>query len=72
MSVLLLYKIWVKDLEADGFILNQYYLCVANNMVNRHHIKLAWHVYNLKVSHKDPFETTIFAAYLESIYGEKL
>ena len=71
-SVLLFYNIWVKDVGADVFILNQYKLCVANNMVNRHQIKLSWHVYNFKVSHKDPFETTMFAAYLNSIFGEKL
>ena len=71
-SVLLFYNIRVKYLGADGFILNQYKLCVDNNMVNRHHIKFSLHVYNFKVSHKDPFETTIFAAYLKSIYGEKL
>jgi len=31
-----------------------------------------WHVDDLKVSHKDPFEITKFATYLSSIYGKKL
>ena len=53
------------------FILNPYDLYVVNNMVNGHQMKVAWYVNNSKVSHKDPFETTMFAAYLDSIYREK-
>ena len=33
---------------------------------------VTWHVDDLKVSHKDPFEITKFATYLSSIYGKKL
>ena len=33
---------------------------------------VTWHVYDLKVSHKDPFEITLFAHYLSTKYGEHL
>ena len=33
---------------------------------------MVWHVDDIKVSHKDPFEVTNFDQYLLIIYGEKL
>ena len=68
----MLYKMLVKYLEADGFILNQYDPCVANKMVNGHHMTVAWNANKLKVSHKDPFEITMFAPYLGLIYGKNI
>ena len=68
----MLYKMLVKYLEADGFILNQYDPCVANKMVNGHHMIVAWNTNKLKVLHKDPFEITMFATYLGSIYGDSI
>ena len=65
-------KMLVKDLEVGGFIFNPYDPCVDNKMVNVHQMKVTWHLYDLKMFHKDPFGITMFAAYLESIYGEKL
>ena len=68
-SALFLYKIIVKYLEADRFVLNTYDPFVANNMVNGHQMTVAWHVDDLKVSQKNPFLITVFTAYLDSIYG---
>ena len=45
---------------------------LRNAMINGHQMMVAWHVDDLKVSHKDPFEITKFATYLSSIYGPKL
>ena len=33
---------------------------------------VTWHVDDLKVSHEDPLQITLFAQYLAHIYGEKL
>ncbi len=41
------------DLEADGFVINDYDLCVANKMVNGTQMTVTWHIDNLKISHKD-------------------
>ena len=66
------HKMLVKDLETDRFILNPYDPCVDSNMVNGHHITVAWHVNYFKMSHKDPFGINMLAAYLKSIYGENM
>ena len=71
-SALLFYKKLRKDLEGYGFVINPYDPCVANAMINGHQMTVTWHVDDLKVSHKDPFEITKFTAYLSSIYGKKL
>jgi len=68
-SALLFYKKLQKDLEGYGFVINPYDRCVANAMINGHQMTVTWHVDDLKVSHKDPFEITKFATYLSSIYG---
>ena len=71
-SVLLFYNILVNYLETDGFIMNLYNPCGANDMVNGHHMIVLWHINNLKVLHKYPFKIIMFATYLESMYGEKM
>ena len=71
-SALLFYKKLRRDLEEYGFVINPYDPCVENAMIYGHQMTVAWHVNDLKVSHKDPFEITKFATYLSSIYGKKL
>ena len=71
-SALLFYKKLQRDLEGYGFVINPYDPCVANTTINGHQMTVAWHVDDLKVSHKDLFEITKFATYLSSIYGPKL
>ena len=71
-STLLFYKKLHKDLEGYSFVINPYDPCVVNAMINGHQMTVTWHVDDLKVSHKDPFEINKFATYLSSIYGKKL
>ena len=71
-SALLFYLKLVGDLETYGFIINPYDPCVANMIVTGSQLTVVWHVDDLKVSHKDPFEVTRFAHYLSKIYGPKL
>ena len=71
-SSLLFYKKMRKDLEAYGFVINPYDPCVANDVVESHQMTVRWHVDDLKVSHKDPYQITKFSSYILIIYGEKL
>ena len=66
------YNKLVKDLEEYGFEINPYGPCVANKTTNRKQMTVTWHVDDLKLSHKEPFQITKFASYLSSIYGVKL
>jgi hypothetical protein len=59
-STLLFYKKLVADLESDGFVLNPYAPCVANKVVDGKQMTVCWHVDDLKVSHCDPAQVTIF------------
>ena len=71
-SALLFYKHPVAALEKYGFKVNPHDPCVANADINSSQMTVTWHVNDLKVSHKDPFEITKFVEYLFSVYGEKL
>eukprot|EP00804_Cyclotella_cryptica_P004278 CCRYP_013488-RB/>CCRYP_013488-RB protein AED:0.37 eAED:0.20 QI:0/-1/0/1/-1/0/1/0/257 len=68
-SALLFYLKLRKDLEAFGFVVNEYNPCVANKMVNGSQMTVVWHVDDLKVSHKDRKEITKLLVYLGQIYG---
>ena len=46
--------------------------CVANADINGSQMTVTFHVDDLKVSHKDPFEVTKFATFLSKVYGKKL
>jgi hypothetical protein len=59
-SALLFYRKLVSDLESDGFMLNTYGSCVANKIVNGKQMTVCWHVNDLKVSHCDSNQVTIF------------
>ncbi len=48
------------DLEADGFVVNDYDPCAANKIVNGTQMTVKWYVDNLKVSHKDQAEIDKF------------
>ena len=52
------------DIKAYGSKVNPYDPCVDNDDLNGHQITVTWHVDDLKVSHKDPFEITKFAHHL--------
>ncbi len=68
-SALLFYRKLVEDLESNGFKLNPYDPCVANKTVNGKQMNVCWHVDDLKVSHIDPNEVTIFGNWLSKTYG---
>jgi hypothetical protein len=68
-SALLFHKKLVANLESDGFLLNPYNSCVANKVVNRKQMTVCWHVDNLKVSHCNPNQVTIFGEWLSKKYG---
>ena len=71
-SALQFYLNFRSDIKAYGFKVNPYDPCVANADLYGHQITVIWHVDDLKVSHKDPFEITKFAHYLSLQYGKKL
>ena len=51
-AALLYYECFVCDIMAIGFKLNPYDPCVANKTVHGKQLTIAWHVDDLKVSHK--------------------
>ena len=59
-SALVFYKKMRKDLEAYGFVINPYDPFVENDMVDGHQMTVTWHVDDLKVSHKDPYQIIKF------------
>ena len=71
-SALQFYKKFCSDVEDHGFKVNPYNPCAVNADLNGHQMYVTWHVYDLKVSHKDPFEITLFAQYLSTKYSEHL
>jgi hypothetical protein len=68
-SALLFYRKLVVDLESDGFVLNPYNPCVANKVVNGKQMTVCWHVNDLKVSHCNQNQVTIFGERLSKKYG---
>ena len=68
-SALLFYNKLVANLESNGFVLNPYDSCVANKVVDGKQMTVCWHVDNLKVSHCDPAQVTIYEEWLSKKYG---
>jgi hypothetical protein len=68
-SALLFYRKLAADLESNGFVLNPHDSCVANKKVANGKKMTVWHVDNLKVSHCDPNQVTIFGEWLSKKYG---
>eukprot|EP00804_Cyclotella_cryptica_P010749 CCRYP_005527-RA/>CCRYP_005527-RA protein AED:0.26 eAED:0.17 QI:0/0/0/1/1/1/3/0/840 len=68
-SALLFYLKLRKDLEAYGFVINEYDPCVANKIVNGKQMTVVWHVEDLKVSHVDGKEITKLTIYLGRVFG---
>ena len=64
------YEKLVGDLEAYGFRINPYNLCVAKNMIDGKQLTLCWHVDDLKISCVDANEVTKMIEWIESEYGE--
>ena len=70
-SSLMFYKKLRADLELEGFMINPYDSCISNKMVNGKQMTIAWHVDDLKVSHKQEKAVDEFIAWLESKYGSE-
>ena len=69
-SALLYYKRFRKDIEAEGFKVNNYDPCVANKMVNGKQLTLTWHVDDIKMSHQDEDVLNNFIEWLTKTYGD--
>ena len=69
-SVLLFYKKLRNDLESEGFKINPYNPCVANEIINGSQMMIAWHLDDLKISHQDGWEVTKTIKWLGKIYGD--
>ena len=41
------------ELKLMGFVVNPYDPCIANKIVDRHQLRLRWHVDDLMISHID-------------------
>ena len=50
--------------------MNPYDQCIANKEVNGSQMTIVWHVDDLKVSNKNPWEITKMAILLSKIYGD--
>ena len=69
-AALLFYQRFVKDLKSIGFVLNPCDPCAANKIVNGDQLTVAWHVDDLKVSHKDLKVLARMATLLEATYEQ--
>ena len=69
-SALLFYKKLMRDLVSEGFKVNDYDPCVAHKDINGHNMIVTWHVDDLKVSHRDPFEISKFAIGYREFMGK--
>ena len=54
-----------------GFQINPYDACVANKTINGHQCTLAWHVDDIKASHKDPKVVNWIIETLKDEYGSE-
>ena len=59
-SALLFYRKLIKDLQKCGLKMNPYDLCVFNCTDNVKHLTVTFHVEDIKVSHMDPSDKTLF------------
>jgi hypothetical protein len=69
IASILYYKKFRKDIEAIGFEVNPYDICVANRLVGGKQHTVTWHVDDLKSSHVDPKVNDDFAQWCEKTYG---
>ena len=67
---MLCYDNLVGDLEAYGFSIYPYDLCVANKMIGGKHLTVCWHVDDLKISCMDGNSMSKMIRWLELEYVE--
>ena len=64
-------KLQAKLVNDWGFTPNQYDSCVVNNKVNGKQLTMAWHVDDLKVSHKEDNILDEFIGMMEEEFGQE-
>ena len=69
ISSILFYKKFRKDIEAIGFEVNPYDICVANRQVDTKQHTVSWHVDDVKSSHVNHQVNDKFYNWCESMYG---
>ena len=69
-AALLWYDLYKETLEKEGFILNQYDMCVANKEINGNQCTVAWYVDDNKVSHMDSSVVTDVLNLIQSKFGK--
>ncbi len=71
VASLLYYKKFRKDIEAEGFMVNPYNLCVANCIIKGKQQTVTRHVKDLKSSHVDPTVNHEFYNWWEKTNGSE-
>ena len=61
MASILYHKKFRKDIEAIGYVVNPYDICVANKIIDGKQHTLTWHADNVKARYVDPEANTEFA-----------
>ena len=69
ISSILFYKKFRKDIEAIGFEVNPYDVCVANRQVDTKQHTVSWHVDDVKSSHVNPQVNEKFYNWCKSMHG---
>ena len=69
-AAVLFWKKLTKTLTDDGFTINSYDWCEANKTMNGTQCTVAWHVDDLKISHKSASQVTKVIKVLEHEYGK--
>ena len=69
MASILYHKKFRKDIEAIGYVVNPYNICVANKIIDGKQHTLTWHADDVKASHVDPKMNAEFAEWAENTYG---
>ena len=66
------YRKLLKELREYGFVINSYDPCAEKKLTGRGQLTVAWHVNDMKVSHKNREEVKEFIEYMKGIYGEEI
>ena len=69
-SALIIYKKLISYLESDGFEINPYNPCVANNTVEGKQLAITWHVGDIKILHVDKKFVSKTILWLEYVFGK--
>jgi hypothetical protein len=69
---LLFYLKLLKDLEDYEFLLNPYYPCVVNKVINVNQFNITWYMKNLNMSHVDAKVVDKTITWLKGIYREDM